>query len=148
MIDLERSKWPDDVKRIKDTMDMHAVAGSRGWAAFSMADGTPLDNTVYDTWNDAVRAAKWDRDNYLFIQVQPDGTSYREAKAVLDYARTLSKAGYRIPSPDWEAGPMASSMPYQKHDRKRMIRQLIKGTPLIPADVPYGNLPAAYRKDN
>lgn len=133
-------QWPDDVKRVFNAMNMHAVAGSYGWVAFSMADGKPLDNTAYPTWNDAVRAAKWDRDNYMFLEIQPDGMTPREAKACLDYARTLSKAGFRIPSPDWEHG-QAMSRPYQKRDRKQMIRQLVSGTPIYPQHVPYGNLP-------
>lgn len=133
-------QWPDDVKRVCDAMNLHAVAGSFGWVAFSMADGKPLDNTAYPAWNDAVRAAKWDRDNYMFLEIQPDGMQPREAQAVLTYARTLSKAGFRIPSPDADMG-QAMSMPLQKHDRKTMIRQLIRGTPIYPENVPYSNLP-------
>ena len=132
--------WPDDVKRVCDSMNLHAVAGSHGWVAFSMADGKPLDNTPYPTWNDAVRAAKWDRDNYMFLEISPDGMQPNEAKACLTYARELSKAGFRIPSPDWEHG-QAMSMPLRKHDRKRMTRQLVSGSPLYPGDVPYSNLP-------
>ena len=134
-------QWPDEVKRVKDEMDMHAVAGSRGWVAIKLADGTPLDHTAYPAWADAVKAAKWDRDNYVFLEIQPDGMPYREAQAVLEYARVMHKVGYRIPSPDWEAGPMVSSMPMRRHDRRRMLKQLRAGKPLYPDDIPYGNLP-------
>lgn len=140
----ERDRWPDDVRRVKDEADMHAVAGSRGWFAVAMADGKPLDHTAYESWNDAVRAARWDRDRYIFLEIQPDGMTYREAEAVLKYARGMYDMGFRIPSPDWEHG-QAMSMPYHAHDRKRMARQLVSGTPLIPDDVPYGNIPA-FRK--
>lgn len=146
MTDLEREKWPDDVRRVRDEMTMHAVAKSRGWAVFSMADGTPLTHDAYDTWNDAVKAARWNRDNYMFLEIQPDGMTYREAEAVLKYARTMSKMGFRIPSPDWDAGPMISSMPHQPHDRRRMIRQLISGTPLYPEGS--SNLPSVLRKEH
>jgi hypothetical protein len=146
MEDTERLKWPDDVRRVKDEMDMHAVTKSRGYVAISMADGTPLDHTAYETWNDAVRASKWDRDNYLFLEIQPDGMSYREANAVLEYARTLSRMGYRIPDPSWKDHE-ASAMPRTRRDRIRAARQLVSGNPLLPADVPYGNLPHYLRKN-
>lgn len=141
----DRNLYPDEVRRIKDEMDMHAVARSRGWVAIAMQDGTPLDHTAYETWNDAVRAAKWDRDRYMFLEIQPDGMSYREAEAVLAYARGMYDMGFRIPSPDWEHG-QAMSMPVHAHDRQRMARQLVTGRKLIPDDVPYGNIPAFTRK--
>ena len=146
MSDLERDKWPDEIRRIKDEMDMHAALKQRGWVVIALADGSPLDHAAYPTWNDAVKAAKWNRDNYMFLEIQPDGMTYREAHAVLDYARKLYDGGYRIPNPEWDAH-MASTMPIQKHDRKIMLRQLISGKPLIPSDVPYGNLPNIGRSN-
>jgi hypothetical protein len=146
---------PDAAKRVKDELDMHAVAGARGWVVFALADGTPLDHTAYDSWNAAVKAAKWNRDRYIFAEIQPDGCpSHREAAAIIHYARTLSRAGFRIPSPDWEAGPLAASMPHQPADRRRMIRQLVSGRPLVPEGYATSNLPAergipaAFRKGN
>jgi hypothetical protein len=139
-------QWPDEVKRIADEMDLHAYAGSYGWAVFALADGKPLDHTPYPTWNDAVRASKWDRDNYMYVEIRPDGMPPKEASAILDYARTMHKMGYRIPSPDWEAGSMTSSMPDTPSDRMRMLRQMASGKPILPDDVPYGNLPNAFRK--
>lgn len=144
-IDYERAKWPDDVRRIKDEMDMHAVAGSFGWVSFALATGEPLDHTAYPTWNDAVKAAKWDRDNYFNLEIQPDGMPYREADAVLRYARGISAMGYRIPDPDWKDYE-ASVMPRTRNDRRLARKQLRSGRPLIPADVPYGNLPFFFRK--
>ena len=139
----ERERWPDDVKRAKDEMDYHATVGNHGWCVLALADGKPLDHIAYETWSDAVKAAKWDRDRYIFVQIQPDGATYKETAAFLKYARTLYDMGYRIPSPDWEAGPLASSMPYNPLDRFRMAKQLASGTP-IPGI--HSNLPAAYRK--
>lgn len=141
------TQWPDDVKRIKDTMDMHAVAGAYGWAVFALADGKPLDNTPYPTWNDAVKAAKWDRDNYMYLEIKPDGMPYNEASAVLKFARGIHDMGHRIPSPDW-ADYEAMQMPRTKPDRVRAARQLITGKPITPDDVPYGNLPYFFRKVN
>jgi hypothetical protein len=122
----------DAVKRIKYAMDIHAVAGSYGWAAFKLEDGS-TDNVAYESWKAAVKSTKWDRDNYMYLEIQPDGMhSELEAAAVFDYARTLHKGGYRIPSPDWEAGALASSMPNQPWDKKTMAKQLISGKPLDP----------------
>jgi hypothetical protein len=144
-MDTERKQWPDDVLRVKDEMDMHAVLGQKNqWVAFALADGQPLDHAAYPTWNDAVKAAKWDRDNYIYLEVQPDGMPYKEASAVLRYARTLHKMGYRIPDPDW-TDYEASVMPRLPADRRLAARQLITGTPIYPDNVSYGNLP--QRKD-
>lgn len=132
---------PDDVKRVKYAMDMHAVAGSRGWAAFKLEDGS-TDNVVYDSWSDAVRAMKWDRDNYMYGEIQPDGMTEQFAAAVLNYARAMHRMGWRIPSPDWHAGELASSMPYQPSDRRTMARQLISGKPLYPEGFVASNLPS------
>lgn len=144
---IERAKWPDWTLRVKDELDMHAVAGSKGkWAIFHLSDGSPFDHTPYDTWNDAVKATKWDRDNFAYVEIQPDGCPYNEADALLRYARTIHQLGHRIPTPDWEAGPMVASMPRNRHDRRRMAAQLKKGRALYPEDMPYGNLPGQVRK--
>ena len=145
MTDAERSRWSDDVLCVKDEMDMHAVAGAHGWAVFALADGTPLDHVPYESWNHAVKAAKWNRDNYMYLEIQPDGMTYKGAHAVLTYARVISKMGYRIPSPEWQ-DYQATSMPLQRHDRIRAARQLATGKPIYPG-IPYSNLPQ-FRKVN
>lgn len=138
--------WPDPVKRIKDEMDMHAAAHARGYVAIKLEDGSPLDHTAYPTWGEAVKAAKWDRDRYAFLEIQPDGMPYHEAAAVLDFARKLYAGGYRVPSPEWDSH-QAAAMPRTANDRKRAAKQLISGKPLYPSHVPYGNLPG-LRKAN
>jgi hypothetical protein len=133
----------DAGKRIQDEMNLHAVAGSRGFAVFALADGRPMDHVAYETWRDAVRAAKWNRDRYIFLEIQPDGMpNVREAIAALTYARIIHDLGHRIPSPDWEAGPLAASMPHQPRDRAVMARQLASGKPLLPAGFAMSNLPS------
>lgn len=132
----------DAAKRVADEMTMHAVAGSFGWAVFALADGRPLDHVAYESWRDAVKAAKWDRDNYMFLEIKPDGMPEREAAAVLSYARLIHDLGHRIPGPDWDAGPLASSMPHQPRDRALMAKQLAAGRPLLPAGFAMSNLPA------
>lgn len=135
----------DAAKRVSEEMTMHAVAGAYGWAAFALADGAPLDHTAYPTWSDAVKAAKWDRDNYMFLEIQPGGMPEREGAAVLTYARFIHDLGHRIPGPDWEAGPLASSMPHQPRDRALMARQLARGKPLVPEGFALSNLPSERR---
>lgn len=142
----ERPEPPDCVKRVKDAMDLFAVTGASGWAVFALADGKPQDHIAYESWNAAVRSTKHDRDRFMYVEITPDGMpSYRHAAAPLHYARTLHRGGYRVPSPDWEAGPLASSMPAQPFDRRRMAKQLISGKPLVPAGFAMSNLPAERR---
>jgi hypothetical protein len=133
----------DACSRIKSAMDMHAVAGSSGYAAFKLEDGS-TDNVAYETWNDAVRHQRWDRDNYMYLEITPDGMhSLLEAAAPLDFARFLRQQGMRIPSPEW-VDHQAMSMPYQPWDRQRMARQLIAGKPLDPNG--YSNIPSIRKK--
>lgn len=129
----------DEAKRIKDEMDLHAVAGSFGWAVFRLSDGAPVDHVAYERWQDAVRHMRWDRDNYMYVEIQPGGMPYNEAQAVLNYARGIRKMGHRIPAPDW-ADHQAMSMPYQPWDRRTMARQLVSGRPLDSRG--FSNLPS------
>jgi hypothetical protein len=144
---LEAKTYSDDAKRVADEMTLHAVAGSHGFAVFRLSDGRPMDHTAYDSWSAAVKGAKWDRDNYMYLEIQPDGMTLREGQAVLDYARIVSKMGFRIPSPDW-ADHQAMSMPYQKRDRMKMARQLASGKPLYPEGWVASNLPSEIRTSN
>jgi hypothetical protein len=134
----------DAAKRVKDEMDLHAVAGDRGWAVFALADGKPLDHTAYDSWKAAVKAAKWDRDRYFFLEVQPDGMPEREAVAVIRYARLCHDLGGRVPPPD-DVHLFPPGMPLQPLDRLRMARQLASGKPLVPAGFAMSNHPAERR---
>lgn len=133
--------FTDAAKRIKYEMDLHAVAGSGGcWLAFKLNDGSSPDHTAYESWSEAVAAQKWDRDNYMYLEIPPDGMpDINDAKACLTYARTVHSLGHRIPSPDWEHY-QAMSMPYAPWDRARMAKQLASGKPLDERG--YSNLPA------
>jgi hypothetical protein len=151
MTDLERLKWPDPVLRVKDTMDMHAVAGGHGYVAFSLQTGVPQSPFAFPSRRLARRdAEKTTTDNLLIIEIQPDGMPYREAAAVLRYERTLISQGIRTPDEfETEENSGLLSMPRTRHDRRRMAAQLRKGqTASLPADVPYGNLPYFLRKGN
>lgn len=122
--------WPDDVKRIKFAMDTHAVAGSRGWVAFRLEDGTSQDgNTVYETRVDAVKHQKWDLDERIYLEILPGGMPLGEAEAVLVYARAMYDAGFRIPDPAFHFDPV---MPYQPADRRKKIAHLASGGKFYP----------------
>lgn len=117
-------------RRMADTMNLHAVARSRGWAVFALADGRS-DNVPYDDIGDAYRAKRWDRDNYLYLQIPAGGVNDpREMAACLHYARTLHDMGYRLPDPrDFNAPDRnfpVHTPPVLKQDWARQIRNLTK----------------------
>lgn len=148
MTDLERLKWPDPVLRVKDEMDLHALAGGYGYAVFSMQDGRPLTHDTYPSRAAARKAGeKKTQDFLLILEVHPGGMPYREADAVLKYERTLNSMMRRTPdSLETEQNSGALSIPQSKHDKRRMINQLVSGSQITPDGVPYGNLPYFLRK--
>jgi len=151
MTDMERLKWPDPVLRIKDEMDLHAVAGGSGYCAFNLQTGKPMSrgNTFPSRGAARRNAEKRTRDHLLILEVQPDGMSYREADACLRYERTLIAAGVRTPDQfETEENSGMLSMPRTKFDQERMIKQLVSGKSLYPADTSYSNLPAFTKKGN
>lgn len=143
------TEWPDDVKRVKDAMDLHAVAGAKGqYAVFSLQTGSPVVMDTFPSRRDARRIASMrTQDALLILQVSPDGMPYNEAAACLRYERALWSAGVRTPdSMEDEQNSGLLSIPRTKKDRIRMARQLISGKPLLPEGLPYGNLPYYLRK--
>jgi hypothetical protein len=145
--DLERAKWPDPVLRVADEMNMHASAHvmgePMGFAVFAMTDGRPLTHDLYPSRARARQAAeKITSDFLLIVEAQPDGMPFREADAVIKYERSLNTAGFRTPDAlETEENSGVLSMPRNRHDRRRMGRQLITGKPLYHESVSYGNLP-------
>lgn len=142
-------EWPDDVKRVKDAMDVHAVGGSAGqYAVFSLQTGSPVNMDVFPSRRDARRIAeKSTTDALLILEVQPDGMPYNEAAACLKYERALWSSGFRTPDTfESEENSGLLSIPRTKQDRKRMAQQLISGKPILPDGLPYGNLPYYLRK--
>jgi hypothetical protein len=144
---MGRDKWPDPVLRIADEMGMHALAimagGERGYAVFSMQDGRPLTHDLYPSRARARQAGeKLTADFLLILEAQPDGMPFNEAAAVLHYERQLNNAGMRTPDAlETEENSGVLSMPRNRHDRRRMAKQLITGKPLYHESVSYGNLP-------
>lgn len=146
---MQDVKSPEDqaleeaAKRLKDEMDLHAIAKSRGWVAFHLADGKPADHVVYERRQDAVKHMRWDRDNFLYLEIQPDGMPLKEGIAVLTWARFVHKMGWRIPDPEFDMPP---GMPRTRRDRRLMARQLVSGKPLVPEGFALSNLPSERRK--
>jgi hypothetical protein len=122
-----------DACRISEEMTLHTLAGMAGhWAAFRLSDGTPKDHVAYASWADAVKyAGKHDRDETIYLLVQPDGMQPKEAESFLRYARFLHDAGHRLPPPDSVAfdycSQLGSGLPALKSDRYKMARHLISG---------------------
>ena len=121
--------FSDAAKRISDAMTLHYLAGSAGqWCAFRLDNGkSPDRNTTYDRWVECVRFQKWDRDRFVYLQVEPPGMTPKEAGAFLKYARFLHSRGWRLPPPDEFDFPDVSACPEFKADRLAMARHLISG---------------------
>lgn len=157
---IERDRWPDPVRRVKDEMDLHSVAIMAGgielsanstypYAVFSMQDGRPISHDTYPSRAEGRRICeKLTTDFLLILQVSPDGMPYNEADAVLRYERSLNTMGVQSPdSLETEENSGVLSMPRNRHDRRAMAAQLKKGKALYPDHVTYGNLPS-LRKVN
>ena len=128
---LSGRKYTDDARRMADVMNLHAVAKSRGWAVFALADGRSPDMTPYPDIGEAYRAMRWDRDRYLYLQIPAGGVhDPAEMQGCLDYARALSKAGYRLPDPrDFHAPDRSFPVhqpPVMRTDWRRQINALAK----------------------
>jgi len=119
------AKYPDEAKRISDEMTMHSLAGSAGrWASFDLQTGLARSHTAFATRTEAVMAARWDRDNTIYLEITPDGMQPREADAFLRYARFLHSQGWRLPDPSFNYD---GGMPTLKSDRLANARHLISG---------------------
>lgn len=118
--------YSDAARRIADEMALHAVAKSRGFAVFSAADGRPFDHVPYPTHADAVRATGWDRERYLYLEIQADGGTLEGWDAAFRFGRTLLAAGY-APVPEHN-----TQMPLYPWDRRKMVRHLATGGRAYP----------------
>jgi hypothetical protein len=121
----------DAARRIADSMNLHAVAKSKGYAVFSLQDGrSPDNNTPYENLGDAYRIMKWDRDNYIYLEIQSGGVVDEIIQAYLDYARMLRDNGGRMPDPrDFNAPD--KDFPYHtppllQADWQKQISELVK----------------------
>jgi hypothetical protein len=119
----------DAARRIADSMNLHAIAKSRGWAVFALADGT-TNNVPYETYDDALRSKNWDRDRFLYLQIQAGGMPDIIAQRYLEYARMLQDHGARLPDPrDYGAGDRYfpyHEPPVMRRDWARQIANLAK----------------------
>jgi hypothetical protein len=121
----ETTVYPADAQRMADTVTLMAIAGSAGmWAAFSLSDGRSPDNTPYPSRTEAVMYQRWDRDNFFYCLIPPDGMHPQDAQACLNYARTLHTQGFRLPDP--ENLDKIPTMPLTTLDQRAQIRALIE----------------------
>ena len=141
--DTPQSEWPagwrrgpggrpysDAAARMADAMNLHAVAKSRGWAVFALADGRS-DNTAYDTYDAALRSTRWNRDRYVYLEILAGGVQDpAEMQGALDYARILHDMGARMPDPrDFNATDRDfpyHAAPALRVDWARQIRNLTR----------------------
>ncbi len=122
--------YTDDARRMADTMNLHAIVKSRGWAVFALADGRS-DQTAYETYDDALRSTRWNRDRYLYLEISAGGVNDpAQMQGCLDYARQLHAMGYRLPDPrDFHApdrGFPVHQPPLMRTDWARQIRELTR----------------------
>lgn len=122
--------YSDAAARMADVMNLHAIVKARGWAVFALAD-SKSDNTAYETYDDALRSTRWNRDRYLYLQIPAGGVNDpAEMQGCLDYARVLHDMGGRLPDPrDFHAPDR--DFPYHqppalRGDWMRQIRALAK----------------------
>jgi hypothetical protein len=115
-----------------DTMNLHAIVKTRGWAVFALADGKS-DNVPYEDYGDALKSTRWDRDRFVYLQIPMGGVSDpAEMQGYLDYARTLHDMGGRPPDPrDFHAGNRdfpVHAPPVLRRDWAQQIRNLTRGS--------------------
>lgn len=119
----------DEARRIADSMNLHAIAKSKGWAVFALADGR-TDNVPYETYDDALRSTKWNRDHYVYLEIQAGGADDWICQRFLDYARMLHDAGARMPDPrDFHATDRQfpyHQPPIMRRDWARQIAELAR----------------------
>lgn len=119
-------EFADAAKRMSEAMTLHAIAGNSGcWASFRIADGREvIPHTAYATRIEAVKFARWDRDNVAYLEIVPGGMQAKEAGAFLQWARFLHSQGWRLPDPEFD---FDGGMPDTRADRLAMANHLISG---------------------
>jgi hypothetical protein len=97
----------DEAKRISDATTLQWVAGKWDtvgrFMSFKLEDGRS-DNTLYDSYRDAVRHAGHNEMLYMFVKLHPGGMNVCEAEAMLKFNRQAHSNGFRMPDPDHREG--------------------------------------------
>src|SRR5262249_33674055 len=122
--DVQVKQYSDDVKRLCDSINMHAIIGNAGrWAAYKIQDCS-TDNVAYPNRKEAVRMLWPNHDYYLYLQIPPDGCQLDQAETYLRYNRFLYERGWRMPDPDDIDPDTIPTMPNTRQDVRRQIRLL------------------------
>lgn len=91
--------FSDAARRVSESMTLHSITdreGNRGWwAAYRLSDGG-TDGVLYETAAAAAHAQLHWR-QCMYVQVQWDGMSVRDAQIMLDYWRQVYDAGNTPP---------------------------------------------------
>lgn len=123
---MSNNIYPDDAKRMSDTITMHAVAGSAGkYCVIALADGSSPNYVTFDTPGQAYMSVRWDRKRYILIHIPPDGMQPRECFNQLTFFRQLHDAGMSWPDPSDRIQPDIT-MPTLDKDRQRQIKLLTR----------------------
>jgi hypothetical protein len=114
--------FSDDAKRLADAINLHIHAqGADAFykiIAFRLQDGSS-DGALYDNRDDAIRHTRAKPGIWAYAQVDPTGSSPREAESALKWARfTYHDLGARIDSAD-DPQPIA---PLRREVFNRLVR--------------------------
>lgn len=114
--------WSDAAKRLADAINLHVSAqGNEAFykiIAFRLDDGSS-DGNLYGNRDDAIRHTRSKPGVWAFAQVDPTGSSPREAESALRWARfTYFELGARIDS----ASDPEPIRPNQLADFNRLVR--------------------------
>jgi len=98
MNDINAYGFSDAAKRLSDTVNMHAIAGSWGkWIAVRLSDGG-TDGVLYDSRADAIRHQLHEK-LCAYVLVPIDGMTLRAAESYMRFVRQAYDAGFRLADP-------------------------------------------------
>lgn len=93
----------DAAKRLCDTYNLHRVADPlhsiRRWFAAALHDGSS-DGVLYDSKRDCILHQHQNEQFYTYICIAPSTMNACEAQVMLNTARRLYDAGFRLVDPD------------------------------------------------
>ena len=126
----------DAAKRFSDWYNLHRAAGSRGWIAVALADGS-TDGVVYDTRHAAV-AHQWPRERwYFYCLLQQPSMSVCAADSLLRYKRIMNQIEGPHTDRDAPHGGLEVIPRLAAEDQQAQLRAVLTGR---------GHLALGYRR--
>ena len=92
--------YSDEARRASDIVNLHLVVSLENigkWVAIRLSDGGS-DDVIYDCKCDAVRHQLHEKQS-VYVQIQPNGLSARDAQILLKMYRDLYDANMTLPDP-------------------------------------------------